>query len=161
MDQFLFKHKGDGSKGDRCGVDFQEFAKNSNVLSTICAKEQCCVYLARTGSFQPAYINEHINEQAHCVFVDNGDMVVDFIGRSEKINEDWPAVLESINRRSGSSFEVKVVATENQQTGLPKDPVPDSVQNNCSSDEFLNKFDSQTLYDIGHQYASDVVLFGF
>jgi hypothetical protein len=154
---FLYTRRLDGSRGDHCGLNFQQFSENTNAMREICPQYQCCPFLGNLGSFVPAFIDLHINDQSHCVFLANGDPLVDFIGRSELMDEDWALVLENINRLAGTDFQVETVDNPNGHGGHGTG----GVEHGCQNGSLLNMFDSTTLFNIAQQYASDVLMYGF
>lgn len=70
----------------------QEFAQDTNEMRELCPREQCCVFIEARDYWLPHFLDEHISDQSHCVFLPGGESMVDYIGSSERIDADWPAV---------------------------------------------------------------------
>ena len=71
----------------------QDFAQNTNNMMELCPKERCCAYIAGDlNAFKPHFVNNHISDQSHCVFLPGGESIVDFIGSSENLETDWATV---------------------------------------------------------------------
>lgn len=71
----------------------QEFAQNTNNMMQLCRRDQCCAYIAGDlNKWRPKFLNSHITDQSHCVFLPGGESVVDFIGTTESLDADWSAV---------------------------------------------------------------------
>lgn len=80
--------------GDKCGMDFSEFAKNAHQLATLCNTEQCCPYIQQRKKWNPAFVDVHITDQSSCTFVPDGESIVDYIGTTETLNDDWKQVID-------------------------------------------------------------------
>lgn len=133
-----------------CAGSFELFSQDSNHLRSICPKERCCAYVQGHG-FVPAFVDEHINDQSHCVFLSNGDATVDFVARAERLNEDWPVILQHINRRAGSSLQSAGVAVQNR-----------SGPNACEEmSGVLDNFSEAEMHGIASQYAMDMMRYGY
>lgn len=65
-------------------------------MRQLCPEEQCCVFIKARDYWLPHFLDEHISDQSHCVFLPGGESMVDFIGASESIDADWPAVRPSL-----------------------------------------------------------------
>ena len=71
----------------------QEFAQNTNSMIQLCPREQCCADIAgKYKMWKPNFVNSHITDQSHCVFLPGGESIVDFIGTTESLDTDWRAV---------------------------------------------------------------------
>ena len=71
----------------------QEFAQNSNNMMQLCPKDQCCAYIGGGHQmWKPHFVNSHISDQSHCVFLPDGESIVDFIGTTENLAIDWTTV---------------------------------------------------------------------
>ena len=70
----------------------QDFAQNTNNMMQLCPKKKCCTYIKNQQAWASGFINMHISDQSHCVFLAGGESLVDFVGSSESIDTDWPAV---------------------------------------------------------------------
>jgi hypothetical protein len=70
----------------------QAFSEDANSMRQLCPNEQCCVFVEARNSWLPYFLDEHISDQSHCVFLPSGESMVDFIGASESVDYDWPAV---------------------------------------------------------------------
>jgi hypothetical protein len=73
-------------------VNFSAFAEDTNLMRRLCAAENCCPYIEAQNRWVPHFLDVHIADQAHCMFLPDGSSLVDFIGASETLDEDWPAV---------------------------------------------------------------------
>jgi hypothetical protein len=70
----------------------QAFSEDANSMRQLCPIDQCCVFSEGRKSWLPYFLDEHISDQSHCVFLPNGKSMVDFIGVAESVDADWPAV---------------------------------------------------------------------
>ena len=156
---FLYERQGEygDDVGEQCHMTLAEFAKNSNSLRYICPERGCCVYIPEYERWLPWFIDQHINDQAHCTFTVAGESMVDFIGRSEEIVIDWAELIAEVNRRSYADFRVTEISNPNGH-GLAENK---GVQHACVSDETLNMLDPEVMSAIAMQYASDFHKFKF
>jgi hypothetical protein len=82
--------------GEPCGLPFPEYTADSLALKDICHDQGCCPYVNAQERFIPAFIDQHVSDQAHCVFLPGGESLVDFIGSTENIEDDWDQVPASL-----------------------------------------------------------------
>lgn len=47
----------------------------------------------------------HVSDHAHCTFLPSGRPIVDFIGTTETLDEDWATIVGEVNRRAGTAFD--------------------------------------------------------
>ena len=80
------------NEGERCGLPFEEFTVNSHSMRSICERQGCCAYVARRARYIPSFVDVHVSDQAHCVFLAAGQSMVDFVGATETIEDDWMQV---------------------------------------------------------------------
>lgn len=88
---FLRRRSGSKGKemGEKCGLTLSSFTQDTNNMRKLCPREDCCTWIPPTVGFVPAFIDLHINDQAHCVFLSDGRSLVDFVGRTEHIDQVW------------------------------------------------------------------------
>ena len=149
--------EGGHEQGEPCGNTFLEFSENTNTMRELCPLEQCCTYISTMQQFVPHFTDLHINDQSHCVFLPGGESLVDYIGATESINEDWPAIVERINERAGTAF---VAAPPTNPNGHGS-AAAGGVENGCLSANAAANFNETTLRNIARQYAMDVVRYGY
>ncbi|NJR43260.1 MAG: hypothetical protein HC767_11995 [Akkermansiaceae bacterium] len=70
----------------------QEFAEDTNAMRELCPNEKCCSYIGFQNAWAPHFLDVHIQDQSHCVFLPGGESMVDYIGTSESVSADWQAV---------------------------------------------------------------------
>lgn len=125
-------------------------------MRTICTKEDCCAHIPSRG-FLPGLVDSHIADQAHCIFLPNGDPLVDYIGTAEDLDAAWADIVAAINDRAGTSFEALPVKNPNG-----RGPAEDGgVQNTCSSDKVLSVITQESAYSLARHYALDVIALGY
>jgi hypothetical protein len=101
-------------------------------------------------------VHQHINDQSHCVFLPDGESVVDFIGATESIEGDWKAVLGEINKRAGTAFPAEVQQIVPRGTGRD---ISAGVLNTCESAS--RRLDDSIMFNIASQYAMDIDRYGY
>lgn len=143
--------------GEHCGNTFEDFAENSNSLRELCPQEDCCSYIKGLSSFMPHFVDVHINDQAHCVFLPAGEALVDYIGATATVDDDWVEIVASINKRAGTDFVAGPVSNPNGHGDAAKG----KVENSCEFPEIMANFNKTTLYNIASQYAMDVLRYGY
>ena len=144
------------ASGAHCGTTFLEYSRNSDTLRQLCLRESCCAYIPALSRFVPHFIDQHINDQAHCVFLPGGDSLVDYIGATSTIEEDWPRIVAEINHRAGTAFVPQPITNPN---GHGKSA--SRVATDCELPEVREMFNETTLRNIARQYAMDIVRYGF
>jgi hypothetical protein len=88
-----WKHIHNRGLQPECRRSFAHFAELPSSYGAMClAKKACCTQ--RFG-----WILEHTEAQAPCLFDCDGNPSVDFIGRTEHLQEDMRELIELINRR--------------------------------------------------------------
>jgi hypothetical protein len=91
--------------GANCGLPFLDFSENTNSMRELCPAEGCCSFIGPPmNAWFPHFVDEHIGDQSHCVFLPGGESMVDYIGASETIDEDWPEVHCSLTRTDLEQF---------------------------------------------------------
>jgi hypothetical protein len=155
----VFRRSGpDGSEpGDKCGTSFLSFSENSNVLRELCPTDECCTYIKKQDRWIPHFVDQHINDQSHCVFLPGGESLVDFVGSTERIQEDWPLVVEEINRRMGTEFTVGHVGNPNGHGNQ----TAGGIETVCENSLVKSYFNETTIFNIAIQYAMDIVRYGY
>ena len=156
---FLFKknelHIGNNDPPtEKCSIPFLEFTMNSYALEAACMKQECCAYITNTREWAPGFISLHIGDQAHSVFTASGKSMVDYIGRSEHMLEDWAEIIAHINTRENTTFPTDAAAVLNKQNR----GVDDS---NCLGDSYARMYNTTTAENVARHYSVDVVRFGF
>ena len=126
-------------------------------MRELCPQEKCCSWVSGVGQFVPHFVDLHINDQSHCVFLPSGESLVDFVGATASIDEDWTTIVGEINDRVGTRF-VPVAVTNPNGHGKPGQG---NVENSCTDPEIMANFNETTLYNIASQYAMDVLRYGY
>ena len=101
-------------------------------MRKLCPNKKCCSYFR--GRFAPHFLDEHINDQAHCVFLPGGESLVDYVGDSARVSQDWQHIVAAINERSGSNFSSGAVVNPNGRGG----PDGHGVENACQCAQSRN-----------------------
>ena len=146
--------------GERCKGDFSNFALDPRSLIQGCKERNCCAYINEIQDWNSNFIQLHISDQAHGVFRPDGLSFVDYIGRTEHVNDDWRDILESINNRSGASMPFKPVLLLNPVRKPLSSPTPE-VGFSCLSDRYSDLYTPETMAGVARYYAVDIVRFGF
>ena len=84
----------DPTVGDACSVPFIEFTRNTRVLKMNCETANCCAYMPLEKTWNSAYLQTVVNDQSTVVFTPDGGSRVDFIGRAERMQEDWIELMQ-------------------------------------------------------------------
>lgn len=129
---------------------------NSYNMRSICETEACCAHIPGRG-FVPSLVDTHIADQAHCVFLPNGDPLVDYIGAAEDLDPAWADIVTAINAVAGTAFEAESVKNPNGR-GPQEDG---GVRHTCASQNVLSKMTEEAAQAIAQQYALDVVSLGY
>ena len=83
----------DITPGAKCGMDFKKFSRNTHKLISLCEEEGCCAYVEHLEApWFPTFVDVHITDQASCTFLPGGESMVDYIGTSTTLNDDWKQV---------------------------------------------------------------------
>ena len=146
-----------GEPGESCGMSFLDFSENSNSMRELCPHDDCCSYVSSLAQFVPHFTDQHINDQAHCVFLPGGESLVDYIGSTATIAEDWPIIVDAINKRANTSFVAGPVTNPNGHGGADGH----GQETACSDANVRANFNETTLKNIARQYAMDVIRYGF
>ena len=149
-------------KGPPCTLSFLEFAQDAYALARICNTRQCCAYLGgKSNAFVARFPNGHVTQQAHSVFTTDGRLLVDYIGRTENLSEDWQEIVNLIAERSGT--DVGFVPMDNVNGAPVPVGLPEEKQHACLSDEIvgLGIVNQTTVRAITLQFAMDMELFQF
>ena len=145
------------ARGDRCGAPFPEFAAYSGAFIQDCHTHGCCPWLGHAKRFVPRFLDIHISAQSHCAFLPSGAPIVDFIGATETVNEDWVEIVANINARAGTSFVAAPVTNPNGHGASEHG----GVSSRCVAPEVQALFDDETTRSLALQYAVDVIQFGY
>jgi hypothetical protein len=143
--------------GGPCANTFLQFTENSNSLRELCPHDDCCSYVSEHGQFVPHFTDLHINDQAHCVFLPGGESLVDYVGSTATIAQDWTAIVGAINARAGTAFVAAPVTNPNGYGGADGH----GQETVCSAPDVRANLNETTLRNIARQYAMDVVRYGF
>jgi len=91
----------DDRPGEPCEpAPFAAFALNVRRVMGSCAARKCCYY-SRQRWYQDAYVAAHFMEQSQRVFSSSSASAVDFIGRTERLGEDWREFVRALAVWSG------------------------------------------------------------
>ena len=126
----------------------------------ICEDARCCVYIPKQDKWPPDFAGMHITDQAQAVFAPDGRSMVDYIGRTEHLQQDWEEIVAEINRRSGANFKAAQLENENPTTEIV-DGADESVPP-CMLGTYAKMYsNSALLRNVMVQYAADVERFGY
>jgi hypothetical protein len=143
--------------GDACGNTFLEFSKNSDSMRQLCPNEACCTYVKPLQRWVPSFVDVHINDQSHCVFLPGGESLVDYIGATETIEDDWVEIVAAINKRTGLKIVAKAMTNPN---GMGQ-KANGGIEHGCMMPDVRALFNGTTLRNIARQYAMDVLRYGY
>jgi hypothetical protein len=130
---------------------------NSNSIRELCSQQNCCSYISAAMRFNPGFPDEHVADQAHCIFLPGGESVVDYIGSTETIEQDWLKIVGEINRYSGSNFVPQPLKNPNGRGSKGHG----SIETWCMDAAVIANLNETTSRNIARQYAMDVLLFGY
>jgi len=145
--------------GDRCGMAFDAFTRDTHGLVDLCRTELCCALLS-SGAFKSApawdgrFVSQHLAEQSHLAFAPSGAAVVDYIGRTEHLDADWAEIVATVNSLAGTSFVARPVGIRNHLA---------IGRGSACEDGFYSQLyaNATLLGNVAMQYAMDVHRFGF
>ena len=157
--RFLFIRDPDNptKRGPHCSLSFPEFAQDAYALARICSTRQCCAYLGgKSNVFLEQFPNGHATQQGHSVFTTEGHPIVDYIGRTESISDDWQEIIKLIAERSGK--DVGSVPMDNVNGKIVPVDVPEEMQHACLSNDVvsLGLLNQTTVRAITLQFAMDM-----
>lgn len=89
----------------------------------------------------PGFIVDHLRPQSDYVFDQSGENLLDFVGRFERIAEDWAQVARRL--------------------GLPKESLPHHNRKQSSGRGYQDMYDVQTQASVARYYARDIEAFGY
>eukprot|EP00892_Ulva_mutabilis_P003113 jgi/Ulvmu1/12802/UM097_0031.1 len=140
---------------ERCGMGFQEYTEDAYRLRSICDTHQCCAYVGTISAFKPGFVDAHISDHSHCMFLPGGEPLVDYIGASEAFDDAWTDIVAEINRRTGSAIKARKPKKLNSKAsgGL--------VAGGCGGEHALEFYNATTATNVARQFALDVVRLGF
>lgn len=145
---------------ERCGIDFLDFTEDVYRMRTICETQQCCSYVKPIKAFKPGFVDAHISDHAHCMFLPDGDPIVDYIGASEAFDDAWADVVAEINRRVGTTFVARKAKKMNSKASGGVDATATQAAG-CGGEHALLYLNATTATNIAQQFALDVVRLGF
>ena len=105
----------------------------------------------------PGLVDTYIADQAHCVFLPNGDPIVDYIGSAEDLDVAWAGIVAGINGRAGTAFEA-VPLERYKGSHVAEDGV---VENLCGSAMAAAVITHESAYSLARHYALDIAVFGY
>ena len=149
---FLRRRLAGSGPGRPCRTSFSAFTRTSGSMIDACFRRGCCPWVPGAGqngsaAWAPWFVDQHVNDQAGCA------AGARFIGRAERVQEDWDALVRLLNGRIGSAplRNGTVVRNPNGQ-GKKTD---NGVETKCG------ELTARAIRAIGRQYALDVAEFGF
>ena len=140
----------------RCAVPFLEYSQNAYALVSACYTHQCCAYIRHSKQWEPNFVAMHIGDQSHGVFTSGGDSMVDYIGRTEHLDEDWAEIIAHINKRQGTSLLGAEIRSVNG-----KAKTASTHDTGCKPEDYSSLYNLTTMHNIAKFYATDVLRFGF
>eukprot|EP00892_Ulva_mutabilis_P002461 jgi/Ulvmu1/12215/UM086_0004.1 len=99
---FLFqKPDGPGAEHElipteRCGVTFDDFARDVGTLLDACEHGDCCTFVPARGTWWPEFVNIHVGDHSHCMFLPNGEPLVDYVGLTEFFDAAWVDIMNTL-----------------------------------------------------------------
>ena len=155
--KYLYLRAGEDGKtvGDHCSIPFLRFSEDTNQLRSECHARGCCVYIPEYKQWIPWFVAAHVNDQSHAVFTTSGSSMVDFVGRTENIDEDWAALLKHFKRRNHARLR-SMKFTSRKQTASTN-----STEQCFGFDAISKMLSNTTMSNIARQYSRDLVLFGY
>ena len=87
-------------------VNFGKLCDSPFLMAKTCSILGCCWSGAVTHHLR------HVMEQNRCLFTDNGQLAVDFIGEMENLQQDLQIVLDELNRKKPSHLPKLVILEE-------------------------------------------------
>lgn len=136
-------------------MGFLSFTEDAYRLRSICDTRRCCAFVRTINTFKPGFVDAHISDHSHCMFLPGGEPLVDYIGASESFDVAWADIVAEINRRTGTSFVPRKPKKLNSKaSGGPADA-------NCSGEHALEFYNATTAANVARQFALDVVRLGF
>lgn len=136
--------------GLQCKVPFHKFVKDVAHMKDACWSRNCCPYIPGTG-WVPWFLDQHLNDQVGCIFSANGESMVDFIGRSETIAQDWIDIVAHINRVTGTNVTASAITNPNGRNNL--------IEHACHSP--APRLYKGMVGALAKQYAADVLMLGY
>ena len=142
---------------ERCGIDFVEFTEDVYSMRRICESRRCCSYVKPISAFKPGFIDAHISDHSHCMFLPGGEPLVDYIGASEAFDDAWADIVAEINRRVGTAF----VAAPTKSMNGHVNAATGASEHSCSGTRVLQYFNETTARNVARQFALDIVRLGY
>lgn len=102
---------------EHCGVPFLDFTEDVGRIFDACEEEECCSYIEPRGTWWPQFVNIHLGDHSHCMFLPTGGHAVDYIGLTESFDESWDDVLGEVSRRLNMSQPLQVRLPEHAHSG--------------------------------------------
>lgn len=140
---------------ERCGIEFVEFTEDVYSMRRICESRRCCSYVKPISAFKPGFIDAHISDHSHCMFLPGGEPLVDYIGASEAFDDAWADIIAEINRRVGTQFVARKAKKMNSKA------TSGEAGGGCAGEHALRFLNATTATNIARQFALDVVRLGF
>lgn len=126
-------------------------------MRDVCNLNGCCAYIARTSRWVPNFVDAHVADHGHCMFLPGGEPLVDYIGVSEAFDDSWADIVGEINRRVGTAF----VAAPTKSMNGRVDSGTGASEHSCSGTRVLQYFNNTTARNIARQFALDIVRLGY
>ena len=140
-----------GRLGRPCQVPFLEFSEDAHTMIDACATRRCCPRLGR--KWITGFVHLHVNDQAHSIFLPGGKITVDYIGRTEFLDDDWLQIVEHIGKRMNTFIPNVPVTHDNAHKSMQTDL--------CVDPKYFRLYNATTMQNIARHYAMDVVQFQY
>eukprot|EP00892_Ulva_mutabilis_P011502 jgi/Ulvmu1/8724/UM047_0065.1 len=139
-----------------CGLPFLNYSADVWAMRDICASDNCCAFIRRVQRWVPNFVDAHVSDHGHCMFLPGGEPLVDYIGTSEDFAASWADILGEINRRVGTAFAAAPTKSMNGHVDASG-----ASEHSCSGTRVAHYYNSTTARNVALQYALDIVQLGY
>ena len=126
-------------------------------MRDICTSDACCAYVKRAERWVPNFVDAHVADHGHCIFLAGGEPLVDYIGTSEAFDDSWADILAEVNARAGTAF----VAQRTKSMNGHVDSATGASEHSCSGERVLQYYNATTARNVARQFALDIVRLGY
>lgn len=140
-----------------CGLPFLDYSNDVFAMRRICERDDCCAYIRRAARWVPNFVDAHVADHGHCMFLPDGEPLVDYIGASEAFDDAWADIVTEINRRAGTSFVVAPTKSMNGHVNA----TTGASEHACSGARVMQFYNETTARNVARQFALDIVRLGY